>query len=65
MNKLNLYKQLGAFALTMIAICFTLYVNIDFYKFITLLIGSYQIGSFSGKYSRNKWPLYEKKNESC
>ena len=34
--------------------------NVEFYKALMFVIGSWAIGSVVGKFARDKWPLYDK-----
>ena len=61
MNKINLYKQIGVFVLMILTMITVSYIDVELYQAVTFLIGSWAIGSFCGKFAKDKWPLYEEK----
>ena len=61
MNKINLYKQIAACVLMILTMVTFSYINTELYQAVTFFIGCWAVGAFCGNLARDKWPLYEEK----
>ena len=52
----NLQKQILAFVALLAAMLITAYIAADLYRTIMMGLGGWQVGSWIGNWSRERWP---------